>query len=106
MKKFRIFFVLLALISTVIFSSESPFKKLEFLLGQWEGTGSGFGNSKSVIKSGFILIMEGKYLKVKKFLLVQGRVGLVRKSEVLGTPNRKTQFGCGLLDPMKDNKGE
>ena len=30
-----------------------------------------------------------------------GQVGLVRKGEVLGTPNRKTQFGCGLLDPLE-----
>jgi len=30
-----------------------------------------------------------------------GQVGLVRKGEVLGTPNRKTQFGCELLDPLE-----
>ena len=35
----------------------------------------------------------------KKVPAYLGSSRLVRKGEVLGTPFRKTQFGCELLDP-------
>lgn len=53
------------MISTIAAAQENPFEKIHFVLGSWEGTGSGFGNSKSKIVSEFIPVMDGKYIKVK-----------------------------------------
>lgn len=46
------------------FGQNSPLTKLNFLFGDWSGTGSGFGNNKSKIESSFHLIMDGKYIEV------------------------------------------
>lgn len=56
--------VLFLLFTTLIFAQESKYKKFDFLIGKWKGTGSGFGNEKSVIKSEFNFVMEGKYIEV------------------------------------------
>jgi len=37
---------------------------LDFLIGEWTGTGSGFGNEKSQIESEFNYIMDGKYIEI------------------------------------------
>jgi len=42
----------------------NPFDRLNFLLGDWSGTGSGFGNDKSKIDSHFILTLDDKYIEV------------------------------------------
>jgi len=53
------------LITAVSLAQENIFEQLDFVLGSWTGTGSGFGNSTSKIESEFKLIMDGKYLEVK-----------------------------------------
>ncbi len=47
------------------FGQTNSFDRLSFIIGEWNGTGSGFGNEKSKIESGFKLIMDGKYIEVK-----------------------------------------
>lgn len=41
-----------------------PFDRFNFLLGEWIGTGEGFGNSKSKINSEFKLVLGDKYIEV------------------------------------------
>lgn len=58
-------FVLLIIISvSKIFSQSDPFANLKFLVGNWAGEGSGFGNVKSKIESNFEIEMDGKYIEV------------------------------------------
>ena len=40
------------------------FDKLDFLIGEWNGTGSGFGKDKSKIVSKFLMAMDNKYIEV------------------------------------------
>ena len=47
------------------YCQENHFERISFILGEWKGTGSGFGNEKSKIESSFQLIMDGKYIEVK-----------------------------------------
>lgn len=60
--------IILTLISLFVIHSaiaqENKFKQLEFLLGNWHGTGSGFGNNNSVIESSFNLVMDNNYIEV------------------------------------------
>ena len=61
---------IVALLIVIMFSAVSigqtnPFDKVNFILGEWNGTGSGFGNDKSKVESSFKLIMDGKYIEVK-----------------------------------------
>ncbi|MEX1381844.1 hypothetical protein [Lutibacter sp.] len=53
------------MISGVSFGQTNSFEKVNFILGEWNGTGSGFGNDKLKIESSFQLIMNGKYIEVK-----------------------------------------
>ena len=60
-----IFLVLGLLISFgMSFAQTNPFEKINFIIGDWTGTGSGFGNHKSTIESSFKLVMDGKYIEV------------------------------------------
>jgi len=43
----------------------NPFDRVSFIIGEWNGGGSGFGNNESQIKSSFQLLMDGKYIEVK-----------------------------------------
>lgn len=43
----------------------NSFDKISFIIGEWSGKGSGFGNDKSQINSNFQLVMDGKYIEVK-----------------------------------------
>lgn len=52
-------------ISGVSFGQNNPLEKVNFILGEWNGKGNGFGNEKSKIESSFQLIMKGKYIEVK-----------------------------------------
>lgn len=62
----RIKFVILTLILSCgfVFAQTEKFDKLNFILGDWLGTGSGFGNNRSKIQSGYHLIMDGQYIEV------------------------------------------
>ena len=57
---------LLSFILTISFSfgQTNNFEKLSFVLGNWTGSGSGFGNDKSKIESSFQLIMDSNYIEV------------------------------------------
>lgn len=59
-------FTLLAFIFTISFSygQTNNFERLSFILGDWTGSGSGFGNDQSKIESSIQLVMDGKYIEV------------------------------------------
>ncbi len=59
-------FLILGFVLTVglSFGQSNPFDKFSFLIGEWSGTGSGFGNEKSKIESSFKFVMSGKYIEV------------------------------------------
>lgn len=61
------FITIIGLLLTInlSFSQSNSFEKINFILGEWTGTGSGFGNNKSTINSSFQLVMDGKYIEVK-----------------------------------------
>ena len=48
----------------VTYGQSNPFDRINFILGEWSGSGSGFGNEKSKIESSFKLIMDDKYIEV------------------------------------------
>ena len=65
MKKITLVVLGLILTSGVSFGQTNSFDKIKFILGEWHGTGSGFGNEKSRIESSFQLVMDEKYIEVK-----------------------------------------
>lgn len=64
MKKSFFCFVFILLVIGQVFAQDNPFAKLDFIIGEWQGAGNGFGNSKSKIESGFKYVMGGKYIEV------------------------------------------
>ncbi len=64
MKQIILTLVYLVFIVQLGQSQDNKFKRLEFLLGNWHGTGSGFGNNNSVIESSFNLVMDNNYIEV------------------------------------------
>lgn len=58
--------MLLAFILTISssFGQTNNLEKLNFIIGNWTGSGSGFGNDKSNVKSSFQLVMDSKYIEV------------------------------------------
>lgn len=64
MKKITGIICMLLLLAGTSFGQGS-FSKLDFLMGNWSGTGSGFGNNQSKIESGFQFVMGGKYIEVR-----------------------------------------
>lgn len=65
MKKSILIIILSMSFGSILFSQDHNLENLNFLLGTWEGTGTGFGNEKSNIQSEFQLIMNGKYIEIK-----------------------------------------
>ncbi|MGD9930102.1 MAG: hypothetical protein AB7U05_08785 [Mangrovibacterium sp.] len=63
MKK-QILLVSLIFFTVNIVAQNSPFQNLEFLLGNWQGTGSGFGNSQSKITTSFQSVMNEQFIEV------------------------------------------
>ncbi len=61
----KIFLILVFLVSGFAAAQDNPFKQLDFLIGHWQGTGSGFGNETSVIRSEFNRIMNNTFIEVK-----------------------------------------
>ncbi|WP_299577155.1 hypothetical protein [uncultured Sunxiuqinia sp.] len=49
----------------ISFAQTNKFEKIDFIIGDWVGTGSGFGNNKSKIESSFHLTMNGQYIEIK-----------------------------------------
>jgi hypothetical protein len=65
MKK-KVFLVLGLILSFGIsFAQTNKFEKINFIIGDWQGTGSGFGNDKSKIESSFQLVMDRQYVEIK-----------------------------------------
>ena len=56
--------IVLSLLCTSANGQTEPFDRLNFLIGEWSGSGSGFGNDKSKIESRFTLTMDSKYIEV------------------------------------------
>lgn len=58
--------IILSLIFSIAQSNGQSFSldKISFLIGEWSGTGNGFGNEKSRIKSSFQLVMDDNYIEV------------------------------------------
>jgi len=56
---------MLVLVSALLSAQSDPFERISFILGDWEGTGVGFGNEKSKIESNFHPVMNGSYIKVR-----------------------------------------
>ena len=65
MKQFIILIFGLVLFIGQSNGQSNSFDKISFLIGEWSGTGSGFGNDRSQIKSSFQFAMNGKYIEVK-----------------------------------------
>lgn len=62
----HLYFVLTCfIISSVSYGQGNPFDKISFIIGDWTGSGSGFGNETSNIESSFQFTMDGKYIEVK-----------------------------------------
>lgn len=64
MKKMKIFLIFFML-SGISYGQENPFEKVGFVIGDWTGTGIGFGNETSKIESSFQFVMDRKYIEVK-----------------------------------------
>lgn len=47
------------------FGQTANFQQLEFLVGEWRGTGSGFGNETSKVESFFRPVLNDKYIEFK-----------------------------------------
>ena len=63
MRNFVVF--CLVMFSLSIFAQNPNLSKLDFLIGEWEGIGSGFGNDKSVIAAEFEYALNGQYIEVE-----------------------------------------
>jgi len=64
MKRIAILSLTFVLISSMSFAQTNPLERLNTLIGEWSGVGSGFGNNKSNIESSFKLVMNGSYLEI------------------------------------------
>ena len=64
MKKHTTLLMGLLLLSIAGMTQNQAFEQLGFLLGQWEGTGQGFGNNQSTITSSFELVLNDQYIEV------------------------------------------
>lgn len=65
MKRIKLLIIGLVLTFGLSFGQSNPFDRLSFLMGEWSGNGSGFGNEKSKIESVFKFVIGGKYIEVK-----------------------------------------
>lgn len=65
MKVSFISFFICVLSFSSVFSQENPLQKFDFLIGNWEGRGTGFGSSKSVIYSEFTHVLSDNFVNVK-----------------------------------------
>lgn len=64
MKSFLLFLFSMLLFLGSAQAQNKAFEKLNFIFGNWEGTGSGFGSQQSTIESSFQLVMNGTYIEV------------------------------------------
>ena len=64
MKKSNLLILVFLMLCGNVFGQNNVFEQFDYLLGNWAGTGSGFGNETSKIESEFKSIMKGKYIEV------------------------------------------
>jgi len=64
MKQIAILIFGLVLIAGQSKGQSNSFDKINFMIGEWRGKGSGFGNDKSEINSSFKLSMDNNYIDV------------------------------------------
>lgn len=50
---------------TSLLAQENNLARVEFLIGSWSGSGSGFGNAKSTIEAEYKSVMNGQYIYVE-----------------------------------------
>lgn len=63
MKKFSI--IVVVLFSTIqLTAQQNSLDKLQFVIGDWSGTGTGFGSNTSVITASYNYVMNKKYIEV------------------------------------------
>lgn len=61
----KLYFLLWLLMFSVSSGAQNhSFDRLSFLLGTWEGEGTGFGNEKSAVHSEFNLVIGDQYIEV------------------------------------------
>ncbi len=65
MKVKLLIFTVALFIGTNIFSQEKPLDRFNLLVGEWQGTGEGFGASKSEVYSTFKWVLNQQFLEVK-----------------------------------------
>lgn len=56
---------LIFVMGSILFAQQPDFSKFEFLIGDWQGKGKGFGNDSSRIEASYRLVMNGRYLKIE-----------------------------------------
>ena len=64
MKKFA-FLTEIFFLSIHLFAQDKPLDKFAFLFGEWQGTGSGFNNSTSVINAQYQPVMNQTYIRIE-----------------------------------------
>lgn len=64
MIKYVMLSFLMGFVISTTCAQESPFERFSFLLGSWEGTGSGFSASKSAINSKFEMALNKNFIEV------------------------------------------
>ncbi|HPF52366.1 MAG TPA: hypothetical protein PK335_12360 [Draconibacterium sp.] len=65
MKQIAYFILGLVLIAGQSNGQSNSFDKISFIIGEWSGIGSAFGNDKSQINSSFGLALDNNYIEVK-----------------------------------------
>jgi len=61
----RFFFIVAVLTFSMSLQAQNPLERLQSLIGNWEGTGEGFGNSKSDISAEYSWLMDKQYIEIK-----------------------------------------
>lgn len=63
--KLNYLLILLLIITTLNIQAQHQFQPFEKLIGHWKGTGIGFSNNTSTIKSSFQYTLNEQYIEVK-----------------------------------------
>jgi len=61
----KIVIVVAFILCSVQMNAQLNLQSLDVLIGEWQGTGKGFGNNTSVINSSFTWVMDNSYIEVQ-----------------------------------------
>ena len=53
------------ILSSLDMQCQDKWTKFEFIIGQWNGSGMGYGGTTSTVKTSFELVMNGQFIEVK-----------------------------------------